>query len=72
MKFLFLLMFLVGCGTTSTRSRPHQSHKERISNRIENCILRLADSGIDEKLVYSYCSKTHRPVKNSYFIEKRK
>ena len=60
MKFL-LLILLVGCATTPTEDRLRLSYKEKIARRIENCILRLADRGIDEKLVYSYCSKTHRP-----------
>ena len=61
MKFL-LLVLLIGCVTPpTTKTRDRQSHKEKVAERIENCILRFVDQGVDESLVYEYCSKIHRP-----------
>ena len=67
MKFFILTVLLVGCSTfTKQPEKPEkpvkrQSYKEKVSERIESCILKLVDSGISESLIYSYCSKTHRP-----------
>ena len=63
MKILILMVLLTGCaipGKPSPR-RPVQPYKEKIAERIENCMVRLADRGIEENLLYSLCSKTHRP-----------
>lgn len=53
MKFFILLILIVGCSTNT-------NYKEKLSYRIEDCMVRLADRGIDEKLVYSLCSNAHR------------
>lgn len=63
MKFLLVLVFLVGCTTTPTRRKPvtkEKTYQEKLGKSIEDCMVRLKREGIDERLIGPYCDRTHR------------
>lgn len=62
MKILILALLLVGCSTPPI-TRDDSTYREKISKNIENCMVRMADRGVEEKLLYILCSKAHRPTK---------
>lgn len=59
MKYCIILLLLAGCAI------PPISRRDILARRIEKCMLKMADKGVEEGMLYVLCSKTHRPNKRS-------
>lgn len=70
MKYLFVLVFLVGCTNLPSRN-DEKSYQDRLGEKIENCMVRLKREGVDERLIGAYCDRTHREQPIEVQIEAR-
>ena len=62
MKFVLILMFLVGCSTPTVKKT---FDEKRIEN-VEKCVLKMLENGFHEQLIYPMCKDIYsrRPLES--------